>query len=63
VKCGVAAAVAAAAATCDVVLLPDSDVFIFMLSLRAGGVGLNLQAADTVIMYDRCDIQGSFLCC
>ncbi|KAF6263558.1 P-loop containing nucleoside triphosphate hydrolase protein [Scenedesmus sp. NREL 46B-D3] len=23
-----------------------------MLSLRAGGVGLNLQAADTVIMYD-----------
>jgi SNF2 family DNA or RNA helicase len=25
-----------------------------MLSLRAGGVGLNLQAADTVIMYDRC---------
>lgn len=25
-----------------------------MLSLRAGGVGLNLQAADTVIMYDTC---------
>eukprot|EP00775_Hariotina_reticulata_P012417 gene12417-12553_t len=31
---------------------PGTDVFIFMLSLRAGGVGLNLQAADTVIMYD-----------
>jgi nitrogen-specific signal transduction histidine kinase len=31
-----------------------SGVFLFMLSLRAGGVGLNLQAADTVIMYDRC---------
>ncbi|CAI7931832.1 unnamed protein product [Closterium sp. NIES-54] len=31
---------------------PDSDVFIFLLSVRAGGVGINLQAADTVIMYD-----------
>ena len=29
-----------------------SDSFIFLLSVRAGGVGLNLQAADTVIMYD-----------
>ncbi|KAF8065502.1 hypothetical protein HT031_003103 [Scenedesmus sp. PABB004] len=27
---------------------PASGVFMFMLSLRAGGVGLNLQAADTV---------------
>ena len=26
--------------------------FIFMLSTRAGGVGLNLTAADTVIFYD-----------
>lgn len=25
---------------------------VFLLSMRAGGVGLNLQAADTVIMYD-----------
>ena len=25
---------------------------VFLLSVRAGGVGLNLQAADTVIMYD-----------
>ncbi|GJP36174.1 hypothetical protein CLOM_g20699 [Closterium sp. NIES-68] len=31
---------------------PESDVFIFLLSVRAGGVGINLQAADTVIMYD-----------
>ncbi|KAG2497935.1 hypothetical protein HYH03_004197 [Edaphochlamys debaryana] len=31
---------------------PDSPTFIFLLSLRAGGVGLNLQAADTVILYD-----------
>ncbi|GIL43611.1 hypothetical protein Vafri_1303, partial [Volvox africanus] len=31
---------------------PDSETFIFLLSLKAGGVGLNLQAADTVILYD-----------
>lgn len=29
-----------------------SQAFVFLLSVRAGGVGLNLQAADTVIMYD-----------
>ncbi|KAK9808778.1 hypothetical protein WJX72_003449 [[Myrmecia] bisecta] len=29
-----------------------SPVFIFMLSTRAGGLGLNLQTADTVIMFD-----------
>ena len=31
---------------------PDSSAFVFLLSVRAGGVGLNLQAADTVIFYD-----------
>ncbi|KAL3148844.1 hypothetical protein ABBQ32_001720 [Trebouxia sp. C0010 RCD-2024] len=31
---------------------PGSAVSVFLLSVRAGGVGLNLQAADTVIMYD-----------
>jgi chromodomain-helicase-DNA-binding protein 7 len=29
-----------------------SDRFVFLLSTRAGGVGLNLTAADTVILYD-----------
>lgn len=29
-----------------------SEYFIFALSTRAGGLGLNLQTADTVIMFD-----------
>ncbi|MCO5568663.1 hypothetical protein L7F22_022362 [Adiantum nelumboides] len=31
---------------------PGSDIDIFILSTRAGGLGLNLQTADTVIIYD-----------
>mmetsp|Transcript_115291 Transcript_115291/g.200731 ORF Transcript_115291/g.200731 Transcript_115291/m.200731 type:complete len:1195 (-) Transcript_115291:403-3987(-) len=31
---------------------PDSEYFIFMLSTRAGGLGINLATADTVILYD-----------
>ncbi|GAV63394.1 SNF2_N domain-containing protein/Helicase_C domain-containing protein [Cephalotus follicularis] len=30
----------------------DSPYFIFLLSIRAGGVGVNLQAADTVVIFD-----------
>jgi SNF2 family DNA or RNA helicase len=37
----------------DEFMNPNSDLFIFLISTKAGGVGINLQISDTVIIFDR----------
>jgi len=46
---------------------PNSDVFVFLLCTHAGGLGINLTSADTVIIYDsdwnpQNDIQATARC-
>ncbi|GMH56592.1 hypothetical protein TrST_g9056 [Triparma strigata] len=36
----------------DVYNQPNSEKFCFLLSTRAGGLGINLQTADTVVLFD-----------
>ncbi len=31
---------------------PGSDTFVYLLATRAGGLGVNLQTADTCILFD-----------
>lgn len=39
-------------ASIDAFNRPGSEKFVFLLSTRAGGLGINLATADVVILYD-----------
>lgn len=36
----------------DLFNAPESNCFIFLLTTRTGAEGINLTAADTIILYD-----------
>ena len=39
-------------AAIEAFVAPNSDKFVFLLSTRAGGLGINQATADTVVLYD-----------
>jgi SWI/SNF-related matrix-associated actin-dependent regulator of chromatin subfamily A member 5 len=39
-------------ASIDAFNKPGSEKFVFLLSTRAGGLGINLATADVVVLYD-----------
>jgi len=50
-------------AAMDAYNAPNSSKFVFLLSTRAGGLGINLQTADTVILYDSDWYEQYMVCC
>lgn len=40
----------------------DPNIFVFLISTRTGSLGLNLTAADTVILYDSDWVNRYFIC-
>jgi len=41
----------------------DTSVFLFLLTTRVGGVGVNLTGADRVLIYDPDWVSATKLCC